>query len=380
MRVRAPYIASIIAILLASCVASRQPAETPDVKATPIAATLPAPVVNPVHIVQLRGTPTEIGTQHGQQLGDEIRLLHDKYLMVMLEDNSVRIRAMLAAASFEAHMLPEHRDEIAALGNASGINHLQTVLAQCFLDLTKMMACSTIALPASASPDGVGRMGRNLDFPSLSVADKHSVLLIYRPQGKIPFAAVSWPGLAGVLSGMNADGLCLSNMEVNRLPRLPMAMPYTLLYRVVLEDCKTVDEAVALLEKTPRQTANNLMLMDAAGNRAVVEITPESIVVRRGAQGAALISTNHQRGQDTATLGRCWRYDLLHQSAETQYGQLNEPALQTLMGKVVQGPGGEMTLQSMIFEPSNRILYLAIGADAPHHGYERIDLKKYFQE
>ena len=55
-----------------------------------------------------------------------------------------------------------------------------------------------------------------------------------------------------------------------------MAMPYALLYRTVLERCKTVEEAIALLETTPRQTANNLMLMDATGNRAVVEITPES--------------------------------------------------------------------------------------------------------
>jgi len=67
-----------------------------------------------------------------------------------------------------------------------------------------------------------------------------------------------------------------------------------------------VDEAVALLERTPRQTANNLMLMDAAGGRAVVEITPESVYVRRADDGQALISTNHQRGQQSwDSTGRC---------------------------------------------------------------------------
>ena len=54
-------------------------------------------------------------------------------------------------------------------------------------------------------------------------------------------------------------------------------MPYTLLYRSVLEQCRTIDEAIAFLRNTPRQTANNLMLMDATGNRAVVEITPDNL-------------------------------------------------------------------------------------------------------
>ena len=58
-----------------------------------------------------------------------------------------------------------------------------------------------------------------------------------------------------------------------------------------------------MLEKTPRQSANNLMLMDGAGNRAVVEITPESVIVRRAPEGQALLSTNHQRGDDLDTPG-----------------------------------------------------------------------------
>jgi hypothetical protein len=39
-----------------------------------------------------------------------------------------------------------------------------------------------------------------------------------------------------------------------------------------------------------------------------------------------------------------------------------------------------MTLQSMIFEPSTRTLYLAAGANAPQREYHRLDLNKYFRE
>src|SRR5918993_2065111 len=157
----------------------------------------------------------------------------------------------------------------------------QALLGQCFLDLMPMTACSTVGLPAAAAPDSVARMGRNLDFPSFNVADKQSVVMIFRPEGRYQFASVAWPGMVGVLTGMNEHGLTLANMEVGRRQRLPAAMPYIMLYRTVLERCKTVDEAVKLLEETPRQSANNLMLMDASGGRVVVEITPEKVTVRR---------------------------------------------------------------------------------------------------
>ena len=38
----------------------------------------------------------------------------------------------------------------------------------------------------------------------------------------------------------------------------------------------------------------------------------------------------------------------------------------------------KMTLQSMVFEPSNRVIYLAVGKNAPRNTFGRIDLKEYF--
>ena len=69
-----------------------------------------------------------------------------------------------------------------------------------------------------------------------------------------------------------------------------MAMPkYAAVSWTVLEKCKTVDEAIDLLDAAmPKQTPNNLMLMDAAGHRAVVEIRPAGIAVRQGGGGIGL--------------------------------------------------------------------------------------------
>ena len=39
---------------------------------------------------------------------------------------------------------------------------------------------------------------------------------------------------------------------------------------------------------------------------------------------------------------------------------------------------GKWSLQSMVFEPSNRVMYLATGSIAPTKKFYRIDLKQHF--
>jgi predicted choloylglycine hydrolase len=330
----------------------------------------------PVPVIDLRGSSEEIGQAHGQALGDTIRNLFGAYFGKYFQSDVQRNLALMAATAFENQLSPEHRTEVRALAAKVGLDERQVMLGQCFLDLSSMTACSTVTLPAAAAPDGIARFGRNLDFPSFNVADKSSVLLIVHPTGRYAFASVAWPGMMGVLSGMNEHGLTLANMEVDRGRRIPQAMPYTMLYRTVLERCRTVNEAVELLRATPRQTANNLMLMDAGGDRAVVEITPEAVTVRRAPESASLISTNHQRGADLEDAGRCDRFDYLHDATKQQFGKLDVSGVEDLLGHVAQG---KMTLQSMVFEPSNRVIYLAVGSAAHTKRYHRLELTKYFK-
>ena len=331
----------------------------------------------PLPVIEMDGTGEQMGLAHGKQLGPVIRDLHDKYLKAYFAGEGQRVLAMTAAAAFEQRVTPEHLDEIRALAKASGVDGRQMLLAHCFLDLSPMTACSTVTLPASASPDGVARFGRNLDFPSFNVADKLSHVQIYRPHGRFAFMAVGWPGLAGVLSGMNEHGLALANMEVSRPMRVPSGMPYVMLYRMVLERCRTTEEAIELLRSTPRQSANNLMVMDASGDRAVVEITPEKIRVRRAGAEQPLVSTNHQRGNDLETTGKCDRYDCLLTESAAKRGKVDVEALEEMLAEASQG---KMTLQSMVFEPSTRVMYLSTGKDAARKPFYRLDLKPYFEK
>ena len=364
-----------LAVLLLSLFVPLGGCSAGDGKTSSTPQTSPEPERFPIPIIEMAGTGEQMGTQHGRQLGATIRDLHDKYLKAYFSSEGQRVLAMTAAAAFEQRITPEHMAEIRALAKASGVDPRQMLLAHCFLDLSPMTACSTVTLPASASPDGLARFGRNLDFPSFDVADKLSIVQVYRPHGRHAFMAVGWPGMVGVLSGMNEHGLTVANMEVTRGMRLPPAMPYILLYRTVLEQCRDTNEAIELIKRTPRQTANNLMVMDAAGDRAVIEITPQLVRVRRAPDDKPLISTNHQRGPDLQTTGRCERYDCLLAESVRRRGKVDEKALEAMLAEASQG---KRTLQSMVFEPSNRVVYLSTGKDAARKRFYRLDLKPLF--
>jgi isopenicillin-N N-acyltransferase like protein len=350
--------------------------------AEPSATTQPARVATrpaSVPLFELRGDPAEIGKAHGTQLAEPIQTLVRDYFGRFMKAEAKGLDRDLARAgamAFTPFVNRAHLAEIQALAKAAGIDPRDAMLGQCFTDIALVGGCSTITLPAAASADGVARFGRNLDFLSLNLLDRNTVILVFHPKDAYAFASICYPGMVGVLSGMNEHGLTLANMEVHRRGRMPSGMPYMLLYRTLLERCRTVQEALTLLEKTPRQSANNLMLMDASGDRAVAEITPEAVKVRRAPDTAALISTNHQRGEDLDKAGRCRRFDYLHTAAEQQFGKVTEEAVEEMLAGAAQN---KATIQSMVFEPANRVLYLAVGAGAHQYKYVRVELKSYLQ-
>ena len=353
-------------------------AYTIDLTAPGVAAEKHAP--NTARVIELRGDGARLGQAQGAELGDVIRELSHEYFSHAFDlasegGRSNYERALRAAAGFEKFVRPEHLEEIRALAASTRLEPAEVMLGQCFPDLNPGGACSTIALPASASADGVARFGRNLDYQTFGLLEKHSVILMFHPRDRYAFASIAAPGLIGVLSGMNEHGLSLAVMEVPRSLRAPAGMPFMLLYRTVLENCKTVEEAITLLRQTARQSSNNLMLMDASGDRAVAELTPGKVTVRRAPPTAALVSTNHQRGGDLDSPDRCNRFDFLHDASSRQFGRLSEASVEEMLAGAAQG---DFTFQSMVFEPSTRILYLALGAGAPNHGFARLDLNPLF--
>ncbi len=181
-----------------------------------------------------------------------------------------------------------------------------------FFDLKNTFECSALMVEASRSATGGVLFGRNLDYPSMGYIHEHTLVTVYRPTGKHAFVSVGFPGLVGVLSGMNDAGLCLAVLEVydakDGEPRFDgQGVPYALCHRRLLEECTTIAEAKKLLESMPRTSLLNLAVADRTGT-AVFEVTPKQVVHavrrRRACAPARTISAARRCGRRTSrTLG-----------------------------------------------------------------------------
>ena len=215
---------------------------------------------------------------------------------------------------------------------------------------------------ADHSATGGPLFGRNLDFYTLGMLTKYSLVTVRRPGGKHAFVSIGFPGMFGVLSGMNDVGLSLAVHEVfvardGGSLFNPKGEPYTFCFRRILEECSTVAEAEKLLRAAKRTTLVSLSVCDPKDD-AVFEITPKSVAVRRSSHGI-LACTNHFRTAELSVpiLTWCKRYQKLIEARES--GQLRIADVAKKLDEVsMRG----LTVQTMIFEPATLKLHLAIGA------------------
>lgn len=82
------------------------------------------------------------------------------------------------------------------------------------------------------------------------------------------------------------------------------------------------------------------------------------------------MATNHHR-EDGGEPDACTRYECLTADAARDWGRLDRTLLQKLLARTGQG---DLTLQSMIFEPADRRLLLAVGTRAARRDFHLLDL------
>ena len=88
------------------------------------------------------------------------------------------------------------------------------MLGNSLFDIKKIVACSAFLAEPERSATGQPLLARNLDYPSRGYAHEFTLVTVYRPARQEAVRLVGFPGLVGVLSGMNEDGLTLAVLEV----------------------------------------------------------------------------------------------------------------------------------------------------------------------
>jgi len=143
------------------------------------------------------------------------------------------------------------------------------------------------AVQGDATADGGLFVGHNFGMLDSDITHKHATMFVHHPTNAKPFAVVGYSGIIWGFSGINAEGVTflfnpsdtLNNSFTDQFNEglifaklLPDGVPIGMMGRKILETCGNVGAGLAYLERTMPTFGWNLLLADASGDMAVVEL------------------------------------------------------------------------------------------------------------
>lgn len=329
---------------------------------------------NGIPILVAEGTPSEIGDQVGVLAVLPARDAHS-YPRQMFEQhahyrrfvkNIIWRKLMTAGEQLLANSPSAYRTEFNQI--ARRINRENLLAGNTLFDIKNeydiQLACSSIAVLPERSGTGGLLFGRNLDYPSGGYLHNYAMVIVYKPTGKRAFAAVSYPGVIGCLTGMNEAGVCVAVLEVKALKQgttkfTTRGVPYAFCYRRILEECSSVDDARRLLPSLNIDTANSLAICDTR-TACVFEMTPDGFAERPSENGACCCANHFVmerfRPAVEPSTNSIVRLESLRKAASKD--RLGIADIQQALDDVCSQ---ETTLQTIVFEPSQLTMHVGVG-------------------
>ncbi len=162
-----------------------------------------------------------------------------------------------------------------------------------------LVGCSSFAAWGDESEDGNLIVGRNFDFYVGDDFAKNKVVMIMEPDEGYRFISISWPGMMGVLSGMNEEGLTVTiNAAKGAIPT-SSAIPISLLTRQILQYASTIEEAFAIAQEYETFVSESILIASAKdGYAAIIEKTPKQISLFEEEKNVTkIVCTNHYQSE-----------------------------------------------------------------------------------
>ena len=156
-----------------------------------------------------------------------------------------------------------------------------------------LVGCSSFAGWGEYSADSSLIIGRNFDFYVGDKFARNKLVSFYQPEKGYKFASVGWPGMIGVLSGMNETGLTVTINAAKSTMPTASATPISILTREILQYASTIDEAYAIAQKRHTFVSESILIGSARdGKAAIIEKSPEKTALFTSTNDL-IICTNH---------------------------------------------------------------------------------------
>ena len=271
--------------------------------------------------IHLEGPVAELGFYQGVLVGDSIARIETEMMGVFTEriPNFFARHLILGLVnwnnrSLDSYFLPHELTEIAAITEGHrryhdpyaavspsftrGLQyHALHDISQYLIDNPLVhppqIGCTAVALKGDRTTDGQVLVGRLFDFEGGSCFDSDKVIYTVKPDGGIPFVSVAWGGMAGAVTGMNDAGIWVSVNSAATDGQAFVGRPIVMVVRQILERCRTIDEALAIIKEAPVFVSDGILLASGTEKRVVVaEKGPRGMGVRV-MEKDELVLTNH---------------------------------------------------------------------------------------
>lgn len=232
-----------------------------------------------IPLLYLQGSPYDIGWQRGTALKDRILetcTLFDtnisqkarEHIPVPVLDGILTDLALWRAHERLEEKLPaRYKAELRGMADASGAS-LRDFKRHLALSELFSASCSTFAAMHTATEDGRLIQTRNLDWDIEFNAQEQAVIEAVKPEGKHAYVSVGFAGFPGVLTGINEHGISISEIGTGSAAKTLDGIPMVYLTRQVLEEAKTLDEAIGIIKGAPRTGGYTYIIGSARERKA----------------------------------------------------------------------------------------------------------------
>ncbi len=307
-------------------------------------------------VLFLKGTPEEMGQQHGTLLRHEIRDLVNRVVYGVGVGSSFEKGRWFfgeveeCQARISKFVDPRYTREMDAIALAAKLDPEEMRLANFFPEL---FHCSGFCVLGSSTKDGHMYHGRILDYMRGIGLENNAVVIVFQPDQGNAWVDISYAGFVGSVTAMNAKHISIGEMGgrgEGKWDGKPMAQ----LIREVMEKASTLDEAIAIMRDAPRTCEYYYVISDGNAHTAVgIAATPTTFEVIHA--GEAHPRLPHAI-KDAVLMSAGDRYEELARRVQARTGQFDADSARDLMTRPVCM---KSNIHSVLFEPDTLDFWVA---------------------
>lgn len=339
-----------------------------------------------ITVVVVSGTPYEMGYQLGEAQKNEVKACMSGFLKYgQIGDPERFTNEVLdnAWTSVEPYLKDRFKEELKGLADGSGVPWEELKRAH-MVPVVGDYACSGVSVWGDATKDGHLYQIRNLDFTMGGGLQDYPTIVIYLPNDGIAHASATFAGYIAAHTGINAQGIVLSEKGASPGKEYPFDLDgthFSTLFRDILYDANNLNEALDMIKNTKLIKRYHLYVGDGKpetmGAAKILVSSPDAkkLTIWKDNDPSDEVAPNIKENVCYYTMNNTAAYDFINENN----GKFDADKMIEL-SKIVATKDGN--LEDVVYDATNLEMWVAYAQGketASSRPYVHIDLKEYFK-